>query len=152
MQHLLCNFRQLKFSLISCQSNLSIEEQCNNVVLTTQLQDSLQSKTFDLYGLRSLLSYVNELMPYGPLMSSLCMVITLAKSKLLPVPLMTKSKNVHERANNLCNQTSLTNSKDLCAQVVGDSAISSPRVFTLRLRTITVQTHPISTLRVISSC
>jgi hypothetical protein len=48
------------------------------------------------------------------------MVITLAKSKLLLVPLRTKSKNVHERTSNLCNQTSLINSKDLCAQVVGD--------------------------------
>jgi hypothetical protein len=152
MQHPLSNFRQPKFSSISCLSNLSIGEQCYSVVLTIQRQDSLQSKTFDSYGLRSLLSYENQLMPYGSLMSLLCMVITLAKSKPLLVPLRTKSKNVHERANNQCNQTSLTNSKDLCAQVVGDLAISSPRVSTLRLRTITVQTHPISTLRVISSC
>ena len=72
---------------LSCQSNLSIGEQYYNVVLTTQHQDSLQSKTFDSYGLRSLLSYENQLMPYGSLMSSLCMVITLAKSKPLLVPL-----------------------------------------------------------------
>ena len=149
MQHPLSNFRQLKFSSISCQSNLSVGEQCYSVVLTIQRQDSLQSKTSDLYGLRSLLSYENQLMPYGSLMSLLCMVITLAKPKLLLVPLRTKSKNVHERTS---NQTSLTISKDLCAQVVGDLAISLPRVSTLRPRTIIVLRHPSLTLRVISNC
>ena len=112
MQHPLYNFRQLKFSSISCQSNLSIGEHCYSIVLTVQRQDSLQSKTFDSYGLRSLLSYENQLMPYGSLMSLLCMVITLAKSNLPLVPLRTKSKNVHERTSNL-GQTSLTNMKDL---------------------------------------
>ena len=148
MKHPLSNFRQLKFSSISCQSNQSIGEQCYSIVLTIQRQGSLQSKTFDWYGLRSLLSYENQLMPCGSLMSPLYMVIILAKLRPLLVPLSIKSKNVHERTSNLCNQTNQT---DLFAQVVGNSVIQSPRVSTLRLPTLTVQTHPTSTQRVISS-